>query len=184
MKSSLALVLFLATSVFAQDGATLTQSLAACGPREVHFEAKEDSTQHPTPLPEPGKALVYVVEDLGQCSGCAAGSSTFFSNVDRALTRLGMDGAWVGANHGSTYFFFTADPGEHHLCLNWQSRFGVRSRAFSLANFTAEEGRVYFFRARVFPGHDDYSFDLDAVNSDQGKFLVASSAFSVSHPKK
>ncbi|HEY6370771.1 MAG TPA: hypothetical protein VIX37_09340 [Candidatus Sulfotelmatobacter sp.] len=53
-----------------------------------------------------------------------------------------------------------------------------------MANFTAEEGKTYYFRARVFPGEDDYSFDLDLVNSDQGKFLVASSVLAVSHPKK
>jgi hypothetical protein len=54
-----------------------------------------------------------------------------------------------------------------------------------MANFTAEEGKVYYFRERVFPGeHGAYSFDLDSVNSDEGKYLVASYAFSVSHAKK
>jgi hypothetical protein len=37
----------------------------------------------------------------------------------------------------------------------------------------------------VFPGHGgDYSFDLDSVNSDEGKYLIAISPASVSHPKK
>jgi hypothetical protein len=52
-----------------------------------------------------------------------------------------------------------------------------------MASFTAEEGKVYF-RERVFPGAHDYSFDLDAINSDEGKYLVASSLYSVSHAKK
>ena len=55
--------------------------------------------------------------------------------------------------------------------------------AFSMAGFTAEAGKVYYFRARLFPGHGDYSVDLDLINSDEGKFLVASSAFCVSHAK-
>ncbi len=90
----------------------------------------------------------------------------------------------MGANQGSSYFFFSTDPGERHLCLNWQSRFEAHSRAVALANFTAEAGQVYYFQARIFPGHYDYTFDLDPVNSDEGKFLIASSAFSASHPKK
>jgi hypothetical protein len=53
-----------------------------------------------------------------------------------------------------------------------------------MVSFTAEEGKVYYFRERVFPGAHDYSFDLDSINSDEGKYLVASSVYSVSHPKK
>jgi hypothetical protein len=170
------LILFAASAfaqVMAQDQPATAAAEAACGPKDVKFDAKEDTTQHPTPSPDAGKALVYVVQEIGQlqCKGCA-------------LTKVGMDGTWVGANQGSSYFFFEADPGEHHLCLNWQSRLEWRSRAFAMANFTAEAGKAYYFRTRIFPGHYDYSFDLDAVNSDQGKFLVASSAFSVSHPRK
>jgi hypothetical protein len=187
MKAALVLILFAAsafTHAVAQDQPALAAAEAACGPKEIKFDVKQDGTQHPNPQPEPGKALVYVVEDLGQCSQCTGHGNQFFTSVSLALTKVGMDGAWVGANHGSSYFFFAADPGEHHLCINWQSTLEVRSRAFAMANFTAEEGKIYYFRARVFPGHDDYSFDLDPVNSDQGKFLVASSVFSVSHPKK
>jgi hypothetical protein len=54
----------------------------------------------------------------------------------------------------------------------------------ALANFSAEAGKVYYFRARIFYARENYSFDLDAINSDQGKYLVASSPFSVSHPKR
>ena len=125
-----------------------------------------------------------MIEDLGQCPTCASRSKAFLANVDEALTKVGMDGAWVGANQGSSYFSLAVGPGEHHLCINWQSRLAVRSRAFAMANFTAQAGEIYYFRERVFPGESDYAFDLDQVNSDEGKYLVASSAFSVSHPKK
>ena len=167
MKAALVALLF-AASAFAQDQAAITAAEATCGAKDVKFEAKQDSTQHPTPQPEPGKALVYV----------------FYTDVEYALTKVGMDGAWVGANHGSSYFFFAADRGEHHLCINWQSRLDIRSRALAMASFTAEEGKVYYFRERIFPGAHDYSFDLDSINSDEGKYLVASSPLSVSHPKK
>ncbi|MFZ0291430.1 MAG: hypothetical protein WBV26_08655 [Candidatus Sulfotelmatobacter sp.] len=172
MKTALVVIL-LAVSTFVQDQSAIVAAEAACGAKDIKFAAKQDATQHPTPQPDADKALVYVVQEIGQlqCTGCA-------------LTRVGMDGSWVGANQGSSYFFFAADPGDHHLCMNWQSRLDYRSRSFAMANFTAEAGKVYYFRARIFPGHYDYSFDLDPINGDQGKYLVASSAFSVSHPKK
>jgi hypothetical protein len=164
---------FVASSAFAQDQSAMTAAETACGPKAQKFDAKQDSSQHPTPQADPTKALIYVVQELGelQCTGCA-------------LTRLGLDGAWVGANQGSSYFFFTADPGEHHLCLNWQSRMEARSKAFAFNTFTAEAGKVYYFRARIFPTRLDYSFDLDLTNPDEGKFLVASSGYTVSHVKK
>jgi hypothetical protein len=173
---TLLLTLLLASSAFAQDLSAITAAEAACGPRDVQYDVKTDNNQHPMPVPVTDKALVYVAQEFGEipCKSCA-------------LTKVGVDGAWVGANKGSSYFFFSVDPGEHHVCLNWQSRFEQRSRAVALANFIAEAGRVYYFRARIFsPGIKDigYSFDLDPINSDQGKLLVASSRFSISHPKQ
>jgi hypothetical protein len=173
MKTAVVLIL-LAASAFAQDEAALTAAEAACGPKNVKFDANQDSTQHPTPQPEAGKALVYVVQDNGAvfCTECP-------------LTKAGLDGSWVGANQGDSYFFFPVSPGEHHLCINWQSWLESRSRAFAMANFTAEEGKTYYFRERFlhFTGSEG-SFTLELSNSDEGKYLVASSALSVSHPKK
>jgi len=83
-----------------------------------------------------------------------------------------------------------AEAGDHHMCPNWQSNLQERSRAFAMVNFSAEAGKVYYFRARLFPGHSgdyffgDYFFDVNPVSIDEGKYLVASSAFSVSHPRK
>jgi hypothetical protein len=172
MKSVLVVILF-AAFAFAQDQTAITAAEAACGDQKIKFDAQQDTRQHPTPQPDADKALVYVVQDLGQlqCTGCA-------------LIRVGVDGSWAGANQGSSYFFFPAEPGEHHVCVNWQSRLEWRSRAFAMANLTAEAGKIYYLRVRIFPGHYDFTFDLDPVNDDEGKFLVASSAFSISHPKK
>jgi hypothetical protein len=176
VKAVFTLLLFyfsFAAPTVAQDQSAIASAQSACGPKETSFDAKEDTTQHPTPQPDHDKALVYVIQDFGvvQCEGCA-------------LTRVGMDGAWIGANQGSSYFFFTANPGEHHLCANWQSRLEWRNKAFAMANFTAEAGQAYYFRIRILATRSIYYFDLEPINSDQGKFLVASLPFSVSHPKK
>ncbi len=178
MRTSLLLTLFAVASfapvsASAQDANAMTAAQSACGPAAAQFDAKEDTIRHPIPQPDAGKALVYVVQDLGelQCPSCG-------------LTRVGADGAWVGVNRGSSYFFFSVEPGDHHLCMNWQSRLEWRSRSFSMANFTAEAGHVYYFRSRIFDSRYISYFDLESVNDDQGRFLVASSALSVWEPKK
>jgi len=170
---SLLVLFFLGATAIAQDQSAIAAAVAACGPKDVQFDVRADQNQHAVPQPDPGKALVYVVQEFGQveCKGCA-------------VTKIGLDGAWVGANKGNSYVYFSAEPGERHLCMNWQSRFEWRSRAFAVANFTAEAGKTYYYRARLFPGSRfDISFDLDPINADQGKLLVASSAVSVSAPK-
>jgi hypothetical protein len=182
MKSALTVILF-AVSALAQDQNAVVAAQSACGPAPVSFAVRADATQHPTPAPDPDKALVFVVEDLGQCVDCYGGRS-IVGDVTAALVKVGMDGSWIGANQGSSYLFFAATPGEHHLCANWQSRLEERARSFAMVSFTAEAGKVYYFRIRLFPGQGDFAFDLDPINSDQGKYLVASSAYSVSHPKK
>jgi hypothetical protein len=52
-----------ASSAFAQDISTATTQ-AACAPMNVEFRIKADSSQHPIPQVEPGKALVYVVSRI------------------------------------------------------------------------------------------------------------------------
>ncbi len=185
MKTALVVIL-IAASAFAQDhAAVVAAKSAACGPASTSFTVNSDSTQHPTPEPDPDKALIFVVEDLGQCIDCYSSKSPLsVEDVSNAVIKVGADGDWVGADKGNSYLFFTATPGEHHLCINWQSRLIERSQAFAMASLTVEAGKVYYLRARLFPGRANFSFDLDPVNRDEGKFLVAASGYSVSHAKK
>lgn len=48
MKSALVLILF-AASAFAQDQSAIAAAQAACGPKNVKFDARQDTTQHPRP---------------------------------------------------------------------------------------------------------------------------------------
>jgi hypothetical protein len=186
MKSALVVILCLPTSGLAQDESAIAAAQSACGPKQVKFDAKQDSSQHPTPQPDPDKALVYVIEDLGECLDCYARYTLYdiASDVSGAVTKVGIDGSWIGANKANSYLFFSTTPGEHHLCANWQSSLEDRAHAFALFGFTAEAGKTYYFRLRLFPGYAAFSFDLGMVNNDEGKFLVASSPYSVSHAKK
>jgi hypothetical protein len=147
----------------------------------VHFQTVSDA-QPPDPQLEAGKALVYVIEDQR------------FKGIRDATARVGVDGAWVGATRGDSYLFFTVEPGDHHLCADWVSSLVPGGRAVALYGFTAEAGRIYYFRARTIGGPasmaeknglgDAASIDLDLVNSDEGKYLVASKPFIASHTKK
>ena len=172
-------------SALSQDHVAMTASESACGPKETAFTVNTNGADHPTPSPDPDKALVFVIEDLGQCVECDSTSSPFrTANVNQAIVKVGADGSWIGAEKGNSYLFFSISPGEHHLCVNWQSRVAERAHAFALSSLNAEAGKIYYYRARLFPGRDDFSFDLDLLNADEGKFLVASSAFSNSRAKK
>jgi hypothetical protein len=178
MKTALALLLFLlAASAFGQN-ASVSAAESACGPVGDQFTVKiSPDDPHTAVQPEPGKALVYVVEDQK------------FKTVRDVTARAGVDGAWVGANRGNSYLFFSVEAGEHHLCTDWLSDYLPHGRLVSLNGFTAEAGKIYYFRVRTSSspsGNADNSatLDLDLVNSDEGKLMVASTSLSVSQPKK
>ena len=96
-----------ASPLFAQDDAAAARAAAGCGPDQIKFEVKTDKNQHPAPKAEPTKALVYVFQDVKQDNTLTIGTAT---------TRVGLDGAWIGAIHGKSYFFFSAEPGNHRVC--------------------------------------------------------------------
>jgi hypothetical protein len=160
MKSAL-VVLLLTASAFAQAPSGVATS--ACGPKDATFDVKLDKTQHTLAQPEPGKALVYFIEEKG------------------AVAQIGLDGAWVGANKNSSYFAVSAEPGEHHVCAYVQTPRGIPGVPLGFLHFTAEAGRVYYFDARVVYGGESYLF-LGPVDSDQAEYLIASYPLSVSTP--
>ena len=148
------------------------------GPDKVQFDVTTDKKQHPEAKAkaEAGKAAVYVFEDERREPNELFGLVT---------TRIGVDGQWVGANHGKSYFFFSVDPGSHDLCANWQSSFKMYSKLVSAASLTAEAGKVYYFRAVVEERtHTPTAVRIEAVDPAEGQLLVAGSALSSSHPKQ
>ena len=108
----------------------------ACGGELVHFDV---STGRGEALPPPaaGKAQVVFVESVDEdfCLGC-----------NQITTRAGIDGAWVGANKGQSYFAVDVEPGQHKICADWQRIFYGQVDVLS---FTAEPGAVHYFMVRV-----------------------------------
>lgn len=159
MKIVLVALLF-AASALAQNPPDAT--LAVCGPMDIQFKIAQNKSQHTLLQPAPGKALVYFIQDTG-------------------TARIGMDGAWVGANRGHSYFSVPVEPGEHHVCVKMDI---LTDHPVELLHFTAEAGQIYYFRARLIP-LDSWKFlFLNAADSDEAKHLIASYALSLSHLKK
>jgi hypothetical protein len=177
MKAIALLIVLLVSPVFAQEKAGTNNPLWACGPATTKFDVKAAPPADiaPEPASQAGNALVYVIGDIGQGSECLGGCTTI---------RVGLDDAWAGANQGNTYFSFFVPPGEHHLCSNWQSSLARLSAYHSLANFTAEPGKVYYFRTRIWYSAGQPHLDIGQLNGDEGRYQVSTSTLAVSHPKK
>jgi len=167
--------LLVASPVLAGDQASAVAAVrAACGPDSVKFSVKSSDGQRALPQPETGKALVYVVEQFDRPR----------NEIGRPTIRVGLDGAWMGANRGTSYLFFSVEPGEHHLCTDWQSLPPWLHVPASLANLRAEPSETYYFRARVMENVGYFTLDLESVNSDEGRMLVGAASLSGYRLKK
>jgi hypothetical protein len=176
MKAALFALLFAASAVAQNPPAELPP---ACGPEDVGFKVKLDKAQHTLAQPDAGKALVYFIQDDGPDG-----------NHQRYTMRIGLDGAWAGAYKHNSYFKVSLVPGEHHICANVQLD-GYPDRfqwsLLSLAHFSAEPGKVYFFHTQYLAGLPGSAYPylvLGPVDSDEAAYLIAISPVSVSHPYK
>ena len=169
MKAALIAALLTASAVAQKPDARLAQ---ACGPEGARFKVTLDKMQHTMAPIESGKARIDFIHDAGTFLAHPPGYPT---------TILGLDGAWVGANHADSYFSITVTPGEHHVCATLQSAF-VDQRV-ELAHFTAEAGKSYAFRTRLLVSRDVELLELTPIDSDQARFLVASYPLASSRAK-
>ena len=173
MKATISVLILLAATALAQN--TPTAIAPGCGTTDIKFDVKTDKSQHPAGQPESGKAVIYFIQD-----------DTQFESTPKPTTRIGVDGTWVGATHGNSYFYLSVDPGEHHLCANWQSYVGVGAgHQSAAAHFTAEPGQSYYFTVKDTWFHVGMrmKMELTPLDSDQGQLLASQFAFSTSHSK-
>lgn len=167
------------TPAATQDQAAGARTAAGCGPSGAEFDVKLDNKQHPVSQPGPGKALVYFLHLETQDGGVIT--------KGWVTSRVGIDGAWVGANHGKSYFSVSVDPGEHAACTDWQSSLKTYSRQSAALNFRAEAGKTYYIRTTVIEItalQRTPAMKIEVIDDAEGQLLISSSAFSTSHPKK
>jgi hypothetical protein len=136
-----------------------------CGDMGAKFAVK--SSKGPQMAePETGKALVYFIEEDN--------NAQFVTHT----SRIGIDGKWMGATYGSSYFSFSVDPGVHHLCATTQAGLAANDVRTALAHFTAEAGGVYYFDMKNISIRDSSTISWDdatllPVDSDEGKYLTS-----------
>jgi hypothetical protein len=167
----LILIMLAVLSAFGQDQST--DSEAACGPLDVKLAVKPDDSRHAVSQPGLGKALIYFIQEAGSAN-CLLGP---------CVTRIGLDGTWVGAFKHNSYFSVSVDPGEHHSCMNVQSPTPL-GKLTAFAHVTAEAGKVYYMGTRAAVRTGTTHLEIEPIDSDQAKHLIASSPLSVSHPKQ
>lgn len=174
---------------------------AGCGKDDVQFKVKTDKKQPVRSSPEAGKAQIIFVEAVKGPFGTAP------------IARFGVDGAWVGADRGTSYFVVSVDPGEHQLCASRQSAARSEKQDVGKATVHAEAGQVYYYVFKIdrieigirrtadgggagmggsLPNTPDMtardlpttdSVDFTTLTEDEGKSLVKIAAVSTSVPK-
>lgn len=146
----------------------------ACGPNGTKFAVHKGNPQSSPSEPSKSKARIVVFsEAISMATGC------------KFATRVGIDGKWVGATCVGSYIGTDIDPGEHHLCTNLPSKKVVNYTA--LYSFTAEPGRVYYFRAQIIDTiylvNSTFAMHLEPINENEGLFLLSIRAASESKVK-
>jgi hypothetical protein len=170
-----ALIGFVAVGLFASPLLSQNQpasSLAACGDLQASMAVNLNSRQHTVEQPELGKARIYFIQDTGQ-----------FAKLAYPTTKIGIDGNWVGANKKDSYFSVSLELGEHHLCAVIQSAF--LRQDVELAHLTAEAGKVYYYRTRIFYSESgpEY-FGFTPADADKGNYLIESYRLATAHTRK
>ena len=147
-------------------------SQTACGPDASRFEIQVNNAHHELAAPEPGKARVYIVQDIGGLHSPIGKGSW--------VTKVGMDGSWIGANKNISFFSVSVDPGLHHLCISTQSHYGD-VREFRQVRVLA--GETYFLRVRNLLWLTPMLI-VEQVDADQGNYMITNSAMSSAQPRK
>lgn len=153
--------IFLATSALAQN------LPPACGPANVSFNVRLNKSQSSPPEQAPGKATIVFIQDIGAQQLRIGG---------HVIGKFGVDGSWVGAIMNNSYFFVPLEPGEHHICVS------VESELPEFVHFTAEAGKVYYFRSLYM--YEGSNLLLAPADSDEAAYWIANFPLSVSKPKK
>lgn len=181
MKSAV-VFLFLGVSVFglsafAQQKVRYGQEQGrvapSCGPANVNYKVNLDRSQHGPVTPQAGKALVYFFHEAG-----TPGTNL----IAYPTTRYGLDGNWVGADHGDSWFAIAVDPGEHHVCTALQT--SVFQQRVELGQFTAEAGKSYYFRTRLVLSGTVELLELNQIGSDEASYLYSEYPMAAATAKK
>jgi hypothetical protein len=176
MLKILVVALLFGLPAYTQAQSSKDQS-GGCGSSKDAWDVATVKEHPPDPQHQDDKALVYVIQTMVDAPPIGG---------TKATTRLGVDGAWVGANHGNSYFFFPVDPGHHSICTDWQSALFTRSGLVSAVDFNGKAGKTYYFQIRVrdVTNESNGQVEIDRIYKSEAGLLLPKSEFATSHPKK
>jgi len=129
-------VIGLASYAFVADAGPVA---SACGPDEVRFHVKTNLPAQAAATAQPGKALVYAIED----------------SPYGATVRIGLDGAWVWSQSRRILVLVPGRTRRSSSVRRLAAELHAKhhrtafSQLFSLTSFHAETGNVYYFRVRI-----------------------------------
>jgi hypothetical protein len=109
----------------------------ACGKDQVQFKVKTQKKAQPPAAPAAGTAQVIFFESQ---------QGEFLTSP---TVRYGIDGSWVGANRGVSYFAVSVPAGTHHLCAIRQSATKGDKDSAGLVTLNAEAGKTYYYDLTV-----------------------------------
>jgi hypothetical protein len=167
MKPRHALLLVCGLLVFASLAQAKTILPDACGDDGVKFDVKTEKDQPAPAAPVDGKAQIVFVGTVPM-----EGALTRWPAI-----RYGVNGAWVGANKGNSYFTLEVNPGVQNLCVSAQGVMrGIAKDLVDMQTLNAEAGKVYYFEARFGMmggnGGSVMTFGLVPLNENEGKYRV------------
>lgn len=137
----------------------------SCGSEDVSFTIAKKAHQPVPPGPKEDQAQIVFIEN----------ENLVLWPFMNATVRFGIDGSWVGATNGNSYFAVTISPGTHHLCAFW------KRKNLQLTSLAAEPGKIYYFEAQVnVESRDIVGFGLSQLNADEGKYQASNSKLSIS----
>lgn len=139
----------------------------SCGSDSVKFDVKTEKNQPPPAPPADGKAQIVLVGTVPVESALAR-----FPTI-----RFGVNGTWVGANKGNSYFTVDVAPGAQNICVSAQGVMpGMAKDLVDMQSINAEAGKVYYFEARFGMiggnGGGVVTFGLAPLNENEGKYRV------------
>ncbi len=143
----------------------------SCGPVKPVIRIRTSKHDHPPIAVAPGSATLVFVQRIPVCTGCSAGRV--------GVTRIGIDGSWVGGNEGNSYFAVTVTPGEHHVCAYWDTLELSGEDKLWLTDLTAQLGHTYYYKVEVLPDWEQRQpmLRLKALQPDEANFLISGSSF-------
>jgi hypothetical protein len=148
-------------------------ALAACGPKKTRFAVKLDHHPFTPSPPPPGLARVYLITE-----------TQAIPLVHTPITKIGVDGHWIGANKVASYLTLNVSPGSHVFCatIAGHGLFRVREPAsVALVHLDAQSGHTYYLWNYSMGAGDAFTFT--PINSDQAAMYMEATSRSVSHRK-